>query len=143
MSDLNLIPNPKVLMVNTSIFLANLVIMKKLFMDPYLAVRDKRYALTNQQHGTAAELIAQSNQLEAKIKQKMDQALADARLIRAESKEKADRKREEILSAAHAAAKKTIAEATVTTAAILKSERAKLPQIVNQLATALYTTTVN
>ena len=143
MSELNLIPNPRVLATNTAIFLVNLVVMKKLFMDPYLAMRDKRHALTGKQHGTAAGLLVESESLERQIKSQMAQALDIARTIRAESKARASAKRDETIQAAEASAKRTIADAHATMAAVLKHEQEKLPQLIGQLASAVYGVTVS
>ena len=42
MASLELVPHPDVLVVQAGVFLANFVVVKKLLVEPYLTVRDKR-----------------------------------------------------------------------------------------------------
>ena len=60
MSGLNLVPNPTVLAVQAGVFMANIFVIKKLWLDPYLRVYEKRQANTTGSQ-TDAEKISKEN----------------------------------------------------------------------------------
>lgn len=142
MSSLNLSPNPTVMLVQTGIFLANFVAIKKLFLDPYLTLADKRQELTvgNQRD---AQVLEQKNEETLRIlASKIDQARDEAALTRTQVTTEANSKRDAILSEAELEAKRTIEEMRVQIREELAEERSKLPGIVQELTEAMYQRTV-
>jgi F0F1-type ATP synthase membrane subunit b/b' len=82
MSQLNLTPDPIIIATQAAIFLANLLVIKKLILNPYLAVRARREASTGGSQHEAQKLAEDVLGLEAKITERMRVAHKDAAVSR-------------------------------------------------------------
>lgn len=143
MSSLNLLPNPSVFLVQTGIFVANLYVVKKLMLDPYLKVKAKRDGLTvgSQQH--ASSLNQDNEKKFASIHQKLRDASEVIKEKTGAIVNEAQGKRDGILSGAEAEAKAYLSRAQKDVASELAQEREKIPTIVRQLSDNLFEKTVN
>lgn len=138
MASLNLVPNPPVLVVQAGIFLASLAIVKKLYVDPYLAVRDRRDALTLGNKDAAAAALTQAEAVQQKVADVLSSAADTAKKSREASRAGAIEKRNAILSAAEAAAKSEVNAVEKTIHGELAAEKAKIPAIVAALTQEVY-----
>jgi F0F1-type ATP synthase membrane subunit b/b' len=138
MASLNLVPNPPVLAVQAAIFLTGLVVVKKLFVEPYLTVRDKREKLTLGSKDEAQKLLAECDRISQDITAKLNQAVADAKQARDKVREAALAKRQTALSAAEGDSKKLVAEVENQIKQDLAAEKAKVPAIVKSLTDEVY-----
>jgi F0F1-type ATP synthase membrane subunit b/b' len=143
MASLNLIPNPVVLGAQIGIFLVNYVAVKKLFVEPYLAVRARRTALTLGSQEEANKALVKSDQISKAIDEKFIACAAEAKASREALREKAQGERDVLLSSAEAAAKREIASVEEKIRHELASERARIPDVMKSLSDELYNLALN
>jgi F0F1-type ATP synthase membrane subunit b/b' len=143
MASLNLIPNPVVLGAQIGVFLVNYVAVKKLFVEPYLAVRAKRSAVTVGSQEEATKALAQSDQITKAIDQKFLECAAEAKGVRESLRDRAHSQRDELLSSAEAAAKQEIASVEQKIREELAAERARIPDVMKSLSDELYNLALN
>ena len=135
MSQLSLVPNPTVIGAQAAIFLANMFVIKKLILAPYLAVREAREKTTGGSHGDAAKLIDEVAKLDQTITAQMRDAQRTVATTREKIKKEANDRRAAIIATAEEAAKQEQHAIEQSIGANLSEERAKKDQIV-QLLTA-------
>ena len=82
MSGLNLIPNPTVLAVQTGVFMANIFVIKKLWLDPYMKVYEKRKASTTGSQSDAEKIGKENDKMVTKIETGIHDAVEESRKIR-------------------------------------------------------------
>jgi F0F1-type ATP synthase membrane subunit b/b' len=138
MSQLNLSPDPVVLAAQATIFLANMLVVKKLILEPYLSVRAKREASTGGSQDNANKLIVEAKALEEKITERMRGAHKDASAARDKIKGEHQRKRGEILSQAEVAAKAEQQKIESEIAKNLSEERSKKDETIKSLADTFF-----
>lgn len=143
MASLNLMPNPGVFLVQTGLFLANVFVVKKLMLDPYLKVKAKRDALTVGGKADASTLMLQNEKNMGYIKQRVDEAFNLARQQSEKLSAEANKKRDDILVHAEKDAKAFLAQAQQEISAELLREKAKIPAIVKDLTENLYQKTIH
>lgn len=134
MAQLNLSPDPVVLGAQAAIFLANMFVVKKLILDPYLSVRSKREASTGGSQEEAQKLATDAQALEWKITERMRAAHKEASTTREKIKSAALAKRSEILAHADAEAKKDQAKIQQDIAANLKEELSRKDATIKDIA---------
>lgn len=134
MTQLNLKPDPIVLGVQAVIFLANMFIVKKLMLEPYLSVRNRRDAQTGGNLDTAQKLQREAEELEAKITERMRAAHKDAAQVREGIKKEAMEKRASVLAKAESEAKAEQSRIETAIAANLKEERARQDQSIKSIS---------
>jgi F0F1-type ATP synthase membrane subunit b/b' len=133
MSQLNLKPDPIVLGVQAVIFLANMFVVKKLMLEPYLSLSSRREAQTGGSQDSAQKLLLEAQSLETKITERMRTAHKDAAQVRDAIKKEASDKRAALLAKAESEAK---AEQVKIESAItdnLKEERARKEETIKQI----------
>lgn len=138
MSTLNLIPNPPVLAVQAGIFLLNIFIVKKLILEPYLKVRDRRYALTIGSKEAAERASRDAESVASFIAAAITKTTGDVKNEREKIRDAALQKKAAIVASAEADAKAAIAAAEQEIRQDLAQEKLKIPAIVNQLADDVY-----
>ena len=138
MASLNLVPNPPVLAVQAVVFLANYAIIQKLFVAPYLAVRDRRDALTIGNKDAAVAALAQAEATQQKITDALSGAADAAKKSRDAFRATAIDKRTAILGAAEAEAKAAVGAVEKQIQGELATEKAKIPSIVAALTQEVY-----
>lgn len=139
MAGINLVPNPTVLVVQTGIFLANLIIVKKFIVEPYVALRDKRAAMTTGQQTEAVKILAQCDVMTQTITASVQTAISDSSKVAQGILVEAQKKKDAILKSAEEKAKSAIEAAKSEIAATLQQERSKVPEVVRKLADEIYT----
>lgn len=138
MASLNLIPNPSVLVVQAGVFLANILVVKKLFVEPYLMVRDRREQLTIGGKDEASQAFAEADRTAADIQTRLSAAMAAAKKERDSLREVATQKRQALLAEAEAQAKKHVDSVEQQIKSEMTAERAKIPGIVASLTDEVY-----
>lgn len=138
MASLNLVPNPPVLVVQAGIFLANLAIIKKLYVDPYLTVRDRREKLTVGNREDATKALQQAEATQTRIAEVLTNAAETARKGKDSVRAVAIEKRNSVLSAAEAEAKAQVEAVERQIQSELAAEKAKIPGVVAQLTQEVY-----
>ena len=138
MGSLNLTPNPSVLLVQTGVLIANVVVVKKLLLDPYLKVYEKRQSMTKGSKNKASELIKHNEGALIDINKKIESAASGARDHREKLYQEAVAKRETMIGKAESDAKSIIEDAKKRVSAELQEEKNKIPQVVKKLSDELY-----
>ena len=138
MSALNLVPNVAVMAAQTGVFVANYYAVKKLLLEPYLEVYDKRRSLTVGNKEDSIRLIQSNSDKELKIKSDLEKAYADAKVILETSVSKANTEREAIVSSADAEVKSYLDSARKELAADLAEVNKKVPEMVNGITDVIF-----
>lgn len=132
-SSLNLSPDLPLIGVQAGLFIANMYVVKKLMLEPYLKVREARERKTGGSQGDAEALLKQASELDQVITNKMREAHKSASATREQIKSAAASKRASIVSTAENTAKKEQAEIQAAIHQNLAEEKAKREQIVAQI----------
>lgn len=138
MANLDLIPKLPVLAVQAGIFVANLGIMKKLFMDPYLKVKDAQDGMTYGSQGDAARLLAEAESISDDINQRMIAAMTEAKNAREKVRADALARRQAILEASQNSAKVEIDKVELEIKTQIEAERQRIPNVIANLSTEVY-----
>lgn len=138
MSSLNLDPNSLVLATQLGVFLGAVVCVKKLMLEPYLKVKEKRDRLTIGNQSDADALLEKNEQIKKQIDEKIQGAYEMARVIKAESLKKAEDESSRIISVAENEVSSLAIELEKEITASLKEESQKIPQTVESLSAELY-----
>jgi len=138
MASLELIPNPQVPVVQAGIFLANLVVVKKLWVEPYLTVRDRREKMTAGSKDDATRFLADAERLSEEINAKLKSAAGEAKSHRETIRNAALARRAQILAAAESEAKAHVDTVERQIKDELTRERSKVPAIVQTLTDDVY-----
>lgn len=138
MASLNLVPNPPVLAVQAVVFLTGLVVVKKLFVEPYMTLRDKREALTVGSKDEAQKLLQETDRISQEITAKLNAAIIDAKQAREKVRDAALTKRNAALSAAEGESKQLVQQVEAQIKQDLAAEKAKVPAIVKSLTDEVY-----
>lgn len=143
MANLYLVPNPSILAVMMGIFFTVYFTIKKLFIAPYLGLRERRLKATTGSQAGASELLAETAADSKMIEEKIQAAGTAARQTFETSKQEARVERDKIIAAAEQEAKKTVKEIESAIAGDMKIEKEKIPQIVEALTNALFEKAIN
>ncbi len=143
MAQLNLAPEPAIVAIQIGVFLANMVIVKKLFVDPYLRMRSKREAMTSGSKADATRLLYECDEIANKLQESIDSAAAAAASERERIKLQATKKRTEIIHAAEAKAKAELESVASRVKEELADQRRLLPKFITNLTDEVFALTTN
>lgn len=138
MASLNLVPDPEVLVVQAGIFLVALGVVKKLFVEPYLKVRERREAATVGSKDEAARALVECDTLSSQIEDRLTGTALEAKAARAKVNAAALGKRDGIVATATTEANAIVAAVERQIQAELAGELAKVPAVVAQLTDEVY-----
>lgn len=138
MADLNLVPNPTVIAVQAGIFFTSLFVVKKLFLDPYTRLRERRLNATVGGKDAALNILKQNETDRQTINAQIASAIDRSRQVLADAKQKATDERQRLVSAAERDAKETLETIHRQLKDELSGERAKVPSTVKDLSGALF-----
>jgi F0F1-type ATP synthase membrane subunit b/b' len=138
MANLELIPKLPVLAVQAGIFIANLGIMKKLFMDPYLKVKEAQEGMTIGSQGDAIRLLSQADSITASINDRMNMAMVDAKNSRELVRSAALEKRTQILDAVQKEVSNELIKVQEDIEHQVQLERSQISNVVANLANEVY-----
>jgi len=138
MAELSLVPNASVVAVQTAIFLTNLMIAKKLFVEPYLKLQDKRAKLTTGSQSDAAALMQANEKAAAEIEARIQTAAREAAKAREQLRAEAMVKRDTIVKQAESEASATVLAMAQQIAAESAAQKNRIPDIVKTLTNDVY-----
>ena len=138
MATFEIVPHPAVLLVQVGVFLAGTVVVKKLFVEPYMALRDKREALTIGNKDEATRALAESDAIATRLEQRLAALTLDMKQAREKSRDEALTRRDAVIAAAQVEARNEVAKVETLVAADLAAERTKIPSIINKLTEEVY-----
>lgn len=143
MAQLNLVPDPAIVGTQIVIFVANMAIVKKFFVEPYLKLRSKRDALTTGSQAEAARLLYESDQIAKKVEDAINDAVLAAASERDRIKALANEKRAEIVRAAEEKVKSEVGAVSSRIKAELSEQRTLLPQVISTLTNEFFSASTN
>ena len=138
MAALNLTPDAGLVLTQAGIFLANLYVVKKLMLEPYIKLRDKRHMST---HGGQEEATKALQEVEAQsqiVNMKISQALEQAKAIREKSKSDAKTKQHEIVEKAKVESKSRLEAVSQDIKSNLEQEFKKVPDLVKSMTNEVF-----
>lgn len=138
MAQLILVPNPVVMAVQAGVFLTGAVIIKKLMIEPYLSVRDRRVKLTQGNREEAAEIISRCEAIASEVNSRLSQAVQKAQKSKETIRLAAVERRDALVAAAESESRATIDKVAAEIQQVIATERAKVPQVVEQLAQQVF-----
>ncbi len=142
-AELDLIPKLPVLAVQTGIFLANLAIIKKLFVAPYLKVRAERETATQGSREEAIKLQAEAKEIEEELQRRMSEGLKQIRDQRETIRKEAMVMRQSLIEQAVKEANSWTDGAEKELSQVLQREKAKIPAVVAGLKEEIYRLTLS
>jgi F0F1-type ATP synthase membrane subunit b/b' len=143
MAQLNLSPVPTVVAIQIGVFIVNMMIVKKLFLDPYMRLRAKRDALTSGSKADASRLLYECDEIARKVQDSIDSAASVAASERERIKTAAAKKRAEIIHAAELKAKAEFEAVSSSINEELAEQRRLLPKVITSLTDELFALTTN
>jgi F-type H+-transporting ATPase subunit b len=138
MASLNLVPDPEVLVVQAGVFLVALGVVKKLYVEPYLKVRERREAATIGSKDEAAQTLVECAKISNQIEARLAAAAVEAKAARETVKVAALERQAAIMATATAEANATVAAVEQQIQRELAGELAKIPAVVSQLTDEVY-----
>lgn len=138
MANLELLPHPVVTVIQGGIFLANAYVVKKLMVDPYLAVKKKRESRTSGAEEGSEAMVKEASELRVKAAKEIQAAQKVAFQEASSSKAEADSKKTELVSAAKASAEKEIETAVNDIQSSLEQALKQVPNAVAPLLDTMY-----
>lgn len=142
-AELDLIPKLPVLAVQTGLFLANLAIIKKLFVAPYLKVRAERETATQGSREQAIKLQAEAKEIEEELQRRMSEGLKKIRDQREIVRKEALVKRQSQIEQAIQEANTWTGSAEKELNQVLQREKAKIPAVVAGLREEIFNLTMS
>lgn len=134
MSTLNLTPNPIAVATQALLFFANVYIVKKLMLEPYLKIRARRDALTVGSKDEATKLVASTAELNVQITKRMQEAHSSIKIEVDAIRAKTTTERATLIGAAEKSAKESLAKLQASIVTALNGERLKMPAIAKAIA---------
>ena len=111
MADFNLVPVPRVLLVQAGIFIANTIIIKKLLIEPYLKLKAKRLDYTERKQAAATARFAALEKELAELRAQRRSRLSALAQLRRKKYEQARTRSEELIVTATRESEAAIKEA--------------------------------
>jgi F0F1-type ATP synthase membrane subunit b/b' len=139
-SALNLIPDFELVVAQTGIFLANLVVVKSLIINPYLELQKKRQAQTSGSQDEAEKTLASCAQQTAELERRIKAAYAQASDAGEKIKAQALAEQQLMIKAAKQEAEVSLEAMRKEIAEQSKRETSKVPQIAGELSKEFYQT---
>ncbi len=138
MADFNLVPVPKVLLVQAGIFVANAVIVRKLLVEPYLRLRAKRLDYTERKQAAATARFAALEKELAELRAQRKSRLGALAQLRRKKYEQARARREELIVTATRESEAAIKEAKASLRKEFEAAQAELDTSVGDLSQEMF-----
>lgn len=138
MASLNLVPNTGLVITQACIFLTNMYAVKKLMVEPYLKLRDKRIAQTTGGQDQAKSIFKECSNTSESIDARIGKAYEDVKVYRVKTKSDASEKQQSMIAEAKVEAKAFLEDVQKQLASDVDAQQKKVPQIVNNLVNDTY-----
>ncbi len=138
MSSLNIAPNPKAVALLLIIFLANILIIKKLILESFLKLKKHRDALTTGSVAETKKIQQQNEILQKTIESKKKEAILEAQKISEIMISEAGKKQEELTREAQNKASAFLLEIRKGIQGDLLNQRMSIKEKAQQLSDVFY-----
>lgn len=130
--------DPQVVGVQFGLFIVNMAIVKKFYVEPYLRLRHKRDVLTTGSQADATRLLFECDEIARKVQDTIEEAAAVAASERERVKSAAMQKRMEIIRSAEQKARSEFDTIASRVKAEVEEQRSLLPKVVAGLTAEFY-----
>ena len=141
MAHLNLVPDPAVLGVQVGLFVINMAIVKKFYLEPYPKLRTNRDILTTGNRADAARLLYECDEIARKVEDSIEDAAASAASHREAVKATTTQRRMEIIRAAEEKARAEVEAVALRVKNEIAEQRTLLPKYISELTADLFAAT--
>lgn len=138
MSSLNLEPNIQVIAVQAGFFLTNLVIVKKLMLEPFLKVQKSRSAVTTQVTAAAIDLKEKNAALLNKLEESLASADKSIFSMTQEIFSQAGKSKDQIIQKSEKGAREDLNQLQKTIQSSLEEQSKLIPEIARNLASEAF-----
>lgn len=138
MAELNLVPNPTLLVVQGGVFLANIWLIDKLILKPYLKLKDARDRLTVGNQDATRSIHQEIENKSKIIRERLDKALDAARLELNAARQEATKQQEQMVNMAQENLERDLDHFRTSLKITLLEERAKTSQVVEGVSSEIY-----
>lgn len=142
-AELELIPKLPVLAVQTVIFIANIAIIKKLFVEPYLKVKAERETTTQGSRDEAIKLQAHAKEIEEELERRLAEGLKAIRDQRESIRRLALNQRQALIDEASLEASTWSERAENELNQVIAREKEKIPTVVSLLKEEVFKLTIS
>jgi len=143
LASLNLEFNPTAIAAHAVVFITSIGVVKKLYVDPYMKLRDKRDHATINQKARAQDLVLQNEELGSEIHAKFEKAKDEIHQVVDVKRNEMKERREEILALSNQKARELLEKVRTEIGDIMKQEEQKLTTAIPALTDELFQKTVN
>lgn len=143
MATLELIPKVPVLIVQAGVFLANIAVVKTLFVDPYLKLQDRRDAMTIGNQVGATKILGECEAISRNITSKLEAAYSEAAAAREVVRASTIAKKTQMLKTAETEARAYVDAIEKEIQQEVAREKQKIPAVVNSLTQEFYEQTLS
>lgn len=141
--DFSIIPDPTLVALQASIFLTNIYVCKKLFVEPFLALKDSRDSAISRGFSEAELMGKRAKETERVIKEKEESFRSEMKLKKQEIIASAKRQREKMVSEAKKSSEKILGELSKDLDSLYESERKNSRAYSEKIAKDMYSFVVN
>lgn len=138
MAELNLVPNPTLLVVQGGVFLANIWLIDKLILKPYLKLKEARDRLTVGNQDATRSIHQEIENKSKIIRERLDKALDAARLELNAARQEATKQQEQMVNLAQENLERDLDHFRTSLKITLLEERSKTSQVVEGVSTEIY-----
>lgn len=133
MSSLNLTPNPIVMVIEAGVFLVNFLVVKKLLLEPFLAVKAERNQRTAGSQSQAEQLEIENQKAAQNIQSQLVLVADESRTFRNQAVLQAKLRRDQLIHSASEDANRTIEGMRQELKRELTAEQSHIPALVDRL----------
>lgn len=139
---LDLSVDPQILLIQSAIFLTNVVVIKKLMLDPYVLLRQKRDSETIGKEKQTMEAQKELVEKEVRYSDKIKSALSQAKLQKEQKRQGYLKQQKAEIDALKADVDSMIQKSREALRSQIQEEKAKIPDLVKKLAAEVYESSV-
>ena len=134
MSSLNLVPDPHLMLAQAGLFLANIYVINKKIVQPFVQLKEKRFQLTEGAQKEAQKAREKSSELLALIEERTKRAHQEVQKAAQKRKEQVEAVQSQESEKVRQESAERLKEAKDKMLAGLREERKKIPESAELLA---------
>ena len=138
MSDLNLVPNPQLMLVQTVVFLSQVYVVKKLFIAPFLKLKALRSNATVGADTKSEELRKEITVLSEHVRAQLSKTQDEIKKLKETQKNEANKVRETDLTDAYKQMSELVSTSRKNIQVNLQEERKKIGGLADKFVEEIY-----
>ena len=138
MASLNLQPNLQLMLAQAAVFAANFYVVKKLFVSPYLKIKEKRDLFTTGRIKSSEISIKECRDLEFQIEERLKNSREEVVVFCEKEKQEAIKQKNVVLTKAKEEAEKVLQKMRLEIQEKVKQENEKIASLAKPLADEVF-----